>query len=156
MESPKVVVLRPVVDADLSVLFEQQRDPEANAMAAFPARERDAFVEHWQTVVNGRDDVVARAIEADGALAGQVGCFVRDGRRLVGYWLGREFWGRGIATRALAQLVAVVPERPLHAWVALHNKGSIRVLEKCGFERVGEPQPIEDYDGVLEQRFVLE
>jgi RimJ/RimL family protein N-acetyltransferase len=65
-----------------------------------------------------------------------VGCWEQDGRRLVGYWLGREFWGRGLATEALAELTAEIPDRPLHAWVATSNVGSIRVLEKCGFVEV--------------------
>jgi len=41
--------------------------------------------------------------------------------------------GQGVATRALAAFLRVVTERPLHAHVAKHNVGSIRVLEKCGF-----------------------
>ena len=60
----------------------------------------------------------------------------RDGKHLVGYWLGREFWGQGLATRALRELVDEL-ERPLYAEVATTNIGSIRVLEKCGFKVVG-------------------
>jgi hypothetical protein len=55
-----------------------------------------------------------------------------DGRE-VGYWLGREFWGQGIATQALALFLEEEPTRPLVAHVAKHNIGSRRVLEKCGF-----------------------
>ena len=73
---------------------------------------------------------------ADGAVAGNIGCWTQDGLRLVGYWIGRDFWGRGVATTALAELAAEIPERPLHAWVAATNVGSIRVLEKCGFVEV--------------------
>ena len=51
--------------------------------------------------------------------------------------MGREFWGRGLATGALSELAVEIPERPLHAWVAASNVGSIRVLEKCGFARDG-------------------
>ncbi len=65
-------------------------------------------------------------------------CWEDDGRRLVGYWIGREFWGRGLATQALAELLDVVDARPLHAYVAKNNVASIRVLEKCGFVKVGE------------------
>ena len=50
-----------------------------------------------------------------------------SGLTLVGYWLGREFWGRGVATRALARFLGVVTGRPLHARVATNNQGSIRV-----------------------------
>jgi RimJ/RimL family protein N-acetyltransferase len=54
----------------------------------------------------------------------------------VGYWIGREFWGRGLATQALAELAGLVDARPLHAHVVKHNVASIRVLEKCGFAAV--------------------
>jgi RimJ/RimL family protein N-acetyltransferase len=64
--------------------------------------------------------------------------FVRDGERQVGYWIARDRWGRGIATAALTALLEQVTERPLCARVAAHNRGSLRVLEKCGFRLVGE------------------
>ena len=128
-------VLRDVTDADIDVFYEQQRDPEAAAMAAFPARDREAFEAHWRRV-RAYDSNVTRTIVDEGAVAGNVGCWEQDGRRFVGYWLGREFWGRGLATAALAELVAELDERPLHASVVTSNVGSIRVLEKCGFVEV--------------------
>jgi RimJ/RimL family protein N-acetyltransferase len=107
------------------------------AMALMPARERDAFDAHWRRIL---DDPAALqwTIEADGEVVGNVLSWEMEGRQVVGYWLGREFWGRGLATAALAELVEKLPMRPLHAWVARSNLGSIRVLEKCGFERVAE------------------
>ena len=129
-------VLRDVVDDDLEVFFEQQLDPEAVEMAAFPAREREPFFEHWQRVRAGDTNVV-KTIVSDGEVVGNVVSWVHEDRRLVGYWLGREFWGRGLATRALAEFVAELSERPLYAEVSTANIGSIRVLEKCGFVQVG-------------------
>jgi RimJ/RimL family protein N-acetyltransferase len=55
----------------------------------------------------------------------------------VTYWIGREQWGRGIATRALDEFLEIELTRPLHARAASDNVASIRVLEKCGFSRVG-------------------
>jgi RimJ/RimL family protein N-acetyltransferase len=66
-------------------------------------------------------------------VAGNITSWERDGRRLVGYWLGREYWGRGLATKALGELIQEL-ERPVYAEVATTNVGSVRVLEKCGFE----------------------
>jgi RimJ/RimL family protein N-acetyltransferase len=124
-----VGVLREVFEADLPVFYEHQRDREAAAMAAFPPRERDAFMAHWaKTLAN--DSALTWTVVSDGAVAGNIGCWENDGRRLVGYWIGREFWGRGLATQALAEL--------LDAYVAKSNVASIRVLEKCGFVKVGE------------------
>ena len=74
-------------------------------MALLPAREREAFDAHWRRIL-ADDSLVAGTIEADGEVAGNIGSWEQDGRQLVGYWLGREFWGRGLATAALAELVA--------------------------------------------------
>ncbi|HET9672049.1 MAG TPA: GNAT family N-acetyltransferase [Actinomycetota bacterium] len=79
---------------------------------------------------------MARAIVADGEVAGNVGSWDGDGKRLLGYWVGREHWGRGIATAAVAAFLEIDRTRPIHAFVAVTNVGSIRVLEKCGFARV--------------------
>ena len=128
-------VLRDVEPGDLDAFFEHQSDAEGAAMAVFPARDREAFDAHWRRLL-ADDSLVKRTIVADGAAAGNIGCWMQDGLRLVGYWVGREFWGRGLATTALAELAAEIPERPLHAWVAASNVGSIRVLEKCGFVEV--------------------
>jgi len=84
----------------------------------------------------------------DGQVVGNIVSFLADGERGVGYWIGRQHWGRGHATRALADYVAEVPERPLHARVAEHDAGSLRVLAKCGFAIVGGEQ--QDGDPVKE------
>jgi RimJ/RimL family protein N-acetyltransferase len=129
-------VLRDVRADDLDAFFEHQREPEANEMAIFPARDRAAFDAHWRRVL-ADGSVTKKTIVHDGRVAGNVGCWRQDGKLLVGYWVGQEFWGKGVATRALGEFVAQIPERPLHAWVATSNVGSIRVLEKSGFVQVG-------------------
>jgi len=129
-------VLRDVTESDLDVFYEHQREPEANEMAIFPARDRAAFDAHWQGV-RANDSAITRTIVSEGEVAGNIGSWEQDGRRLVGYWVGREFWGKGLATRALREFVGEVTDRPLYAWVATSNGGSIRVLEKCGFVQVG-------------------
>jgi RimJ/RimL family protein N-acetyltransferase len=129
-------VLRDVRADDLDAFFEHQREPEANEMAIFPARDRASFDAHWQRIL-ADESLVKKTIVHEGKVAGNVGCWEQDGQRLVGYWVGREFWGKGLATRALAEFVEEVTARPLHAWVATSNLGSIRVLEKCGFVTIG-------------------
>jgi RimJ/RimL family protein N-acetyltransferase len=142
------MILRNVTDEDLPIFFEHQRDPEALRMAAFPSRERDAFMTHWRTKVL-RPENVARTIVMGGVVVGNIGSWEQDAMRLVGYWIGREHWGKGIATRALSEFLLLEPARPLHAWVALHNLASIRVLEKCGFHPMLTEHP-HDPDGVAE------
>lgn len=129
-----MAVLRDVVESDLPVFFEHQRDPEATAMADFPARDRDAFDTHWARIL-ADETLTKKTIVFEGQVAGNAVSWPQDGRQLVGYWLGREFWGKGLATRALAELVDELGTRPLYAYVAKTNIGSIRVLEKCGFVR---------------------
>jgi RimJ/RimL family protein N-acetyltransferase len=133
-------MLRDVVESDLPVFFEHQADPEASAMADFPSRDRDAFDAHWKRVLAGLG--VSKTIVFEGQVAGNVVSWEQDGRRLVGYWLGKEFWGKGIATQALAELIDELGARPLYAYVAKTNTGSIRVLEKCGFVRSDEDEDL--------------
>jgi RimJ/RimL family protein N-acetyltransferase len=129
-------VLRDVVESDLDALFEQQADPESSAMAAVPSRDRAAFDAHWRRILADENTVV-RVIDVDGAAAGHVLSWPSEGRRYIGYWVAREFWGRGLATTGLAELLAELRERPLHALVSSDNVASIRVLEKCGFVEIG-------------------
>jgi RimJ/RimL family protein N-acetyltransferase len=133
------VILREVEEDDLPVFFEQQRDPLANHMAAFPARDRDTFIAHWAKIMQD-ESILLRTILYDGQIAGNMVSFEISGEREVGYWLGQEFWGKGIATRALAAFLKLITERPLYAHVAKHNAASRRVLEKCGFMLSGEEE----------------
>jgi RimJ/RimL family protein N-acetyltransferase len=142
------VNLRAVEESDLPVFFEHQTDPEANRMANFEARDRDTFMAHWAKILRDETGVV-RTIEFEGRVAGNIVSWEHDGERDVGYWIGREHWGRGVATAALSAFLDELDTRPLHAHVATHNIGSIRVLERCGFERTGEPTPA-GADGVRE------
>lgn len=130
------VSLRDVTDADLPIFYEQQRDPDATAMAAFPARSRDAFMAHWARILVD-PNAIQQTILVDGQVAGNIVSWEQSGQWYVGYWLGKHFWGKGVATRALAAFLAQVPTRPLYAHVAKHNRASIRVLEKCGFTLIG-------------------
>ncbi|WP_078884993.1 LLM class flavin-dependent oxidoreductase [Streptomyces sp. NRRL S-146] len=61
---------------------------------------------------------------------------VRTARQLVD-WLGRPYWGRGIGSRALALFLERERNRPLHADPVGDNTGSVRLLEKHGFQRTG-------------------
>ncbi len=132
---PDIVRLRDVIDSDLPIFFEQQLDPVANQMAAFPPRDREAFMAHWAKIMADENNIL-KTILYDDQVAGNIVSWEQpdeEGKREVGYWLGREYWGKGIATRALAAFLEIVKTRPLYAYAAKHNLASIRVLEKCGF-----------------------
>jgi RimJ/RimL family protein N-acetyltransferase len=134
------VTLREVIDSDLPVFFQHQQDQEAVQMAAFTSEDpsdRAAFDAHWARI-RASETVINRAVEVDGKLAGHVASFEMFGEREVTYWIGRGFWGQGIATAALHAFLKVDTTRPLYARAAKDNTPSIRVLEKCGFVLIGE------------------
>ena len=138
------VSLREVREGDLETLFTDQLDPEAVRMAAFPSRDREAFMALWRNILTDTS-LMARAVLLNGELAGHVVSWEQDGERKIGYWLGRAFWGQGVASAALSRFLEQCPARPLVAHVAKHNAASIRVLEKCGFTITGEARfPLAD------------
>lgn len=132
------IQLRDVIETDLPIFYEQQLEPEATQMAGFPSRGELAFMSHWKTKVLGDASVLVKTILFNGEVAGNIVCFEQLGEREVGYWLGKEYWGKGIATQALENFLKEIETRPLYAHVAKHNIGSRRVLEKCGFMISGE------------------
>lgn len=135
-----VTQLRPIQSTDLPILFEQQLSQTANHMAAFTAKDptdRPGFMAHWAKVL-ADPTITIRVIEEEGVVAGSILCHAWFGEPELSYWLGEEFWGRGIATEALQQFLQVVETRPLLARVVYDNVASQKVLIKCGFVQMGE------------------
>lgn len=129
------LVLRGVVPADVARFFEHQLDPVARRMAAFTAEgstDRTVFEARWDVIL-ADPSIAEKAIVVDDEVVGYLVCFDRTGEREVGYWIARSHWGRGIATAALRSFLDQLAARPLHACAAQDNRGSLRVLEKCGF-----------------------
>ena len=131
----KTLRLRAVKNEDLPIFFDHQKEPEANQMAGFSAkdpRDRKAFEDHWRRI---REDgsIIVKTIESRGKVLGYVASFLRLGRREVSYWIGKEYWGMGVCTMALGQFLTEFSKRPLHARVAVTNPASLNVLKKCGF-----------------------
>ncbi|MDQ3694040.1 MAG: GNAT family N-acetyltransferase [Chloroflexota bacterium] len=126
-------------DSDLDEFFDQQRDPAANQMAAFTAAEpadRTAFMVRWVRL-RGDSTITIKTILVGDDIAGHILSYQEDEPREISYWIAREYWGRGIATRALTAFLKLERTRPLAARVVTDNHGSRRVLEKCGFVIVG-------------------
>ena len=95
------VTIRETLESDWPILFENQRDPASSAMAGVPAREWDAYIAH-QRKISADETGLQQTILYDGQVAGDLVSFLHDGQREVGYRIGQEYWGKGIATRALA------------------------------------------------------
>jgi RimJ/RimL family protein N-acetyltransferase len=128
--------LREVIDKDLPIFFEQQTDADANQMAAFTSRDpfdQQSFDTHWQKIMVD-DSVIIRTVLFEEQVAGYILSYVDEGNPEVGYWIGKKFWRKGIATKALAEFLSTVnTSRPMYARTAKDNQASKRVLEKCGF-----------------------
>jgi RimJ/RimL family protein N-acetyltransferase len=131
--------IREVRDSDLPVFWAHISDSAAQDMAAVTRKyhyDREAFDEHWAKVLSD-PEVLVRTVVADDAVAGHAAVYGPPDEREVTYWIDAAFWGRGVATAALAALIELESTRPLHAHAVADNAGSIRVLEKCGFTVTG-------------------
>lgn len=134
------VQLRDVIDSDLPILFEYEQDPEANYMAGFTPEnpnDREAFMAHWAKI-RSNPALILQTILFDNQVVGYLASFEQLGNPSVAYWIGKPYWGKGIATAALTEFLKQLPTRPLYARVVKDNIGSRRVLEKCGFVITGE------------------
>ena len=147
------VTLREVIESDLPIFYEHQADPDAHRMAAFPPRDKEAFDAHWVKVLGNQTNVI-KTIVWNGNVAGNIGSWEQSGERLVGYWIGKEYWGKGIASAALSQFLDHHPARPLKAHVVKSNVASIRVLKKCGFI-VTEEAKFHDPDGSEGEELIM-
>lgn len=80
-----------------------------------------------------------RAVTLDGVPVGQVRLEYSDAGTELSYWIGRQYWGRGIAGRAVRACLATAPVRgALHARVRPGNTASRRVLDRAGFRPASE------------------
>ena len=122
-------------------------------MASFPARSRDEFMAHWAKSMSDKTAIL-KTIVVNGVVAGNIVGWEQSGESKVGYWLGKEYWGKGIASAALSQFLVHVKVRPLYARVAKQNIASIRVLQKCGFTMYGE-DTFTAIDGGVGEEFIL-
>ena len=153
------LLLRNVLNDDLPIFFEHQLDPEANYMAAFTAKDptnQAAFIAHWHRNL-ADETTINLTILVNGHVAGSVSSYLDEGKPEVTYWLGKEYWGKGIATSALKEFLAHYNQvRPIYARVAKDNVGSRRVLEKCGFTIIGESKGFANARGHEVEEFLLE
>jgi RimJ/RimL family protein N-acetyltransferase len=133
------LALRPVTADDLPLFFTHEQNREAQRMAGFvppDPSDRGAFDAHWQRLLDD-ESIVKRTIELDGEVVGHIASWLEQGDREITYWIDPYHWGKGIATTAVALFVEELTDRPLFARAARDNLGSIRVLEKNGFEIIG-------------------
>jgi len=157
MRHSEKIILREIEASDLEIFYRQQLDPEANHMAAFVGKDpsdKVAFDAHWAKILS-TDSITKRTIVAGGQVAGHISFYPDEGHLEATYWLGKEFWGRGLATQSLREMLSLVSVRPLFARAATDNLGSLRVLQKCGFAIVGSNRDYANGRGMETEEHLL-
>jgi 8-oxo-dGTP diphosphatase len=146
------LILRPLVPEDAEALHRLVNDWEvARNLAVVPFPYPRQLADDW--ILSTRSElaqgaayhlaITGREGEHE-VLVGLVGLHIdakdRSGR--LGYWVGRRFWGHGVATEAAGRLarwaLANLTLDRLEARVATDNPASAAVLRRIGFQQTGE------------------
>ncbi len=130
-------------DAGSITCHANDRDIWLNLRDMFPHPYTRDDAEAYLTVVTNRMPETGFAITIDGSAVGSVGMKlgtdVERASAEIGYWIGREYWGRGVVSEALtlatAHAFATLPLNRIFALPFARNTASCRVLEKAGYQR---------------------
>jgi len=139
----KRLKLRPLTSADAPRIAEIGGDWDIASMTSrMPYPYSLAAASQW---ISGIDDnEVVRGITLDGVLIGVTGYLPDESgdSAEIGYWLGKDFWGQGFATEAVAALIAYCFRRERFTRLTcghyMDNPASARVIRKLGFQPSGE------------------
>ncbi len=109
----------------------------------YPYTRQDA--EWWITAGSKMNHAATKAIEYNGELVGGIGLHPQSGCKRhsaeIGYWLGEQYWGQGLATGGLVMMTefafSKMGFKKVFAPVLGPNETSMRVLEKCGYRLEG-------------------
>lgn len=135
-----IITLAKTEKNDLNAFFQFQLDNESNYLAAFTSKDpndKAAYLEKYNKHL-ADPDIHMRTIKVNGLIVGSIAKFIMDNEAGITYWIDRKFWGRGIATTALNEFLQIEQARPIYGRVAFDNYGSQKVLEKCGFVKIGQ------------------
>lgn len=138
-ESNSHISLKPTIVPDLDRLFEIQQDPQGCYLAAFTSEDyadKEAYLAKFHRLLL-TPTVNNQTIWMEGRIIGSVAKFLRGEEAEITYWIDRECWNRGISSEAVKIFLSMEQTRPLNARVAADNYGSIRVLERNGFRKIG-------------------
>jgi 8-oxo-dGTP diphosphatase len=141
------LVLRPLAAEDIGRITRLADDAHISAMtASIPHPYRRDHAEGWLVLVEreaaaGEAVTWAIADAADGSFIGGIALTLNPLRRtvgVIGYWLGREYWGRGLASEAAGLLLrhafGTLGMDTVGAWARPDNTASLRVMEKLGMQ----------------------
>ena len=142
--------LRPWRENDADALFKYASDPEVGPRAGWPPHKSvEESLEVIRTVFHN-DTTWAIELKESGEAIGAMGYLPcegnnlpsREGEPLVGYWVGKPYWNKGICTEALRLMIDFISRttdiKSLISGHFVDNTASGRVMEKCGFIPTGD------------------
>ena len=149
METDRII-LRPWPESDAEILFKWASDPDVGPRAGWPPHlSVEESLETIRTVFNDITNTWAIELKETGEPIGAIGygpsceCDLpaRDGEPLVGYWVAKPYWNKGICTEALRLMLDHIRQttdiKSLISGHFVDNPASGRVMEKCGFVDTG-------------------
>jgi RimJ/RimL family protein N-acetyltransferase len=130
-----------LTDAQSIAVYANDREIWLNQPDAFPHPYKDHDAQEWIELISSMQPCSHFALDVEGKAVGGIGFKMQEDvhRRSaeIGYWLGREFWGRGIATEAVKATTEYAFKTfdlcRVYACVFAWNPASAKVLEKCGY-----------------------
>lgn len=143
---------------DLETLFYFQLDTKANYLAAFTSKnpaDKKTYLTKWLKLLSDVK-VNIRTILIDKEIVGSIAKFEMEGNAEITYWIGKEFWGKGVASNALRKFLEIEKTRPIFGRVAHDNIGSQKVLEHCGFFKIGTEKGFANARGKEIEEFIYE
>ena len=133
------VKLRQTIKSDLEFFFQFQLDEEANYLAAFTQKDptdKQTYLDKYSKLLTN-PTIKSQTILFNEQIVGSIAKFEIGGEAEISYWIDKNFWAKGIASIALQNLLMIEHTRPIFGRVAFDNLGSQKVLEKCGFIKIG-------------------
>ncbi len=132
-------LLRDTLESDLEIFYLNQLDDDSNQMAAFTSEnpsDRTLYINKWTRLLSD-DTIHVKTIIYNDEIAGVVAKYEMEGEAEITYWIGKRYWGRGIASKAVEAFLRLEKKRPIYGRVAFDNVISMRILEKSGFVKIG-------------------
>ncbi|HEX3080270.1 MAG TPA: GNAT family N-acetyltransferase [Puia sp.] len=133
------IIFRKTIQSDLESFFVFQLDKDGIFLAAFTPKDptdKAAYISKYSKFLDD-PTINMKTILVGNRIVGSIAKFEIEGNAEVTYWIDKDFWGQGIATSALKHLLNIEKKRPITGRTAFDNVGSQKVLEKCGFVKIG-------------------
>jgi len=142
IKTKRLVLKKPTKKINKKLIVSQIGDWEvAKWLSDVPYPYTEQKAEEWLNNIN--DDDLLFSIFRNNSLIGGVGLSLEEDNDLdLGFWIGRDHWGKGYATEAAMGLIQYVKKefnfKQIKACYIKGNTGSSNVLRKLGFEEIGE------------------